>query len=122
RARGLPFRGMSETYEVGRNYLSFGAVFYDRGYFEQAEAYFLLAAKEDPGGSEPLYGLGRVCLEQHKDRGAWGYFQRAVKAQANYPRTLPHSWNDLGLLAAPAPKNDQGLGHFTKSPPIQPGH
>src|SRR5262249_1551360 len=61
-ARGLPFPGMSETYEVGRNYLSFGAVFYDRGYFEQAEAYFLLAAKEDPGGCVPLFSVRREWL------------------------------------------------------------
>jgi tetratricopeptide (TPR) repeat protein len=121
-ARGLPFSGVSETYEVGRNYLSFGAVFYDRGYFEQAEAYFLLAAKEDPGGAEPLYGLGSVCLEQHKDREAWDYFQRAVKAQANYPGTVPNSWNDLGLLAARAGKTDEAIGYFTKALEINPEH
>jgi len=121
-ARGLPFSGVSATYEVGRNYLSFAAVFYDRGYFEQAEAYFLLAAKEDPGGAEPLYGLGSVCLEQHKDREAWDYFERAVKAQANYPGTVPNSWNDLGLLAARAGKTDEAIGYFTKALEINPEH
>jgi Flp pilus assembly protein TadD len=121
-ARGLPLPGVSETYEVGRNYLSFGAVFYDRGYFEQAEAYFLLAAKEDPSGAEPLYGLGSVCLERHKDSEAWDYFQRAVKAQANYPGTVPNSWNDLGLLAARAGKTDEAIGYFAKALEINPEH
>jgi len=121
-ARGLPFPGVSETYEVGRNYLSFGAVFYDRGYFEQAESYFRLAEKEDPTGAEALYGLGSVSLEQHKDQEAWDYFQRAVKAQANYPSTLPNAWNDLGILAARAGKTDEAIGYFTKALELNPEH
>jgi tetratricopeptide (TPR) repeat protein len=120
-ARGLPFPGVGETYEAGRNYLSFGAVFYDRGYFEQAEAYFRLAAKED-AGAEPLYGLGSVSLEQHKDREAWEYFQHAVKAQASYPGTLPNSWNDLGILAARAGNTDEAIGYFAKALEINPDH
>jgi len=121
-ARGLPFPGVSETYEVGRNYLSFAAVFYDRGYFEQAEAYFQLAQKEDPAGAEALYGLGSVCLEQHKDQEAWDYFQRSLKAQANYPSTLPNSWNDLGILAARAGKTDEAIGYFRKALDLNPEH
>src|SRR5262249_23754600 len=120
--RGLPFPGVSETYEVGRNYLSFGAVFYDRGYFEQAEAYFGLAAKDDPNGAEPLYGLGSVCLEQHKDQEAWDYFQRAVKAQASYPGTVPNSWNNLGLLAAREGKTDEAIGYFKRALERNPEH
>src|SRR5208337_3622901 len=69
-ARGLPFAGVSGTYEVGRNYLSVGAVFYERGYLDQSEAFFQLAAKEDPEGAEPLYGLGSVYLEQKKNKEA----------------------------------------------------
>jgi len=99
-ARGLPFAGVGETYEVGRNYLSFGSVFYERGYLEQAEIFFRIAEKEDPGGAEPLYGLGSVYLEQQKRKEAREYFERAVKSATDYPATLPNAWNNLGILAA----------------------
>ncbi len=114
-ALGLPFAGVSETYEVGRNYLSFGAVFYERGYLEQSEAFFQLAAKEDPGGAEPLYGLGSVYLEQKKNKEARDCFQRAIQAEANYPGTWSNSWNNLGLLAAREGKTDEAIGHFQKA-------
>ena len=67
---GLPFTGVTETYDFGRNYLSFGSVFYERGYLEQAEAFFRLAEKDDPAAAEPLYGLGSVYLAQQKRKDA----------------------------------------------------
>ena len=113
--RGLPFPGVSDSYDVGRNYLSFGAVFYERGYLEQSEAYFRLAEKDDPGGAEALYGLGSVCLEQHKNHEAREYFERASRAQANYPATMPNTWNNLGILSAREGKTDEAIGYFEKS-------
>ncbi|HEV2101622.1 MAG TPA: FG-GAP-like repeat-containing protein [Candidatus Acidoferrum sp.] len=120
--RGLPFAGVSETYEIGRNYLSFGAVFYERGYLEPAEEYFLLAAKEDPGGAEPLYGLGSVYLDQKKSKEARECFERAVKATADYPATLPNAWNNLGILSAREGKTDEAIGYFQNALAIQPEH
>ena len=113
--RGLPFPGVKDTYDVGRNYLSFGAVFYESGYLEQSEAYFRLAEKDDPGGAEALYGLGSVCLEQHKNQEAREYFERASRAQTNYPATLPNTWNNLGILSARDGKTDEAIGYFEKS-------
>jgi tetratricopeptide (TPR) repeat protein len=121
-ARGLPFAGVSETYEVGRNYLSFGSVFYERGYLEEAEAFFQLAAKDDPGGAEPLYGLGSVYLEQQKRREAREYFERAIKSAADYPATLPNAWNNLGILAAREGKTDEAIGYFQKALEMNPEH
>ena len=121
-ARGLPFAGVSETYEVGRNYLSFGSVFYERGYLEQAEEFFRLAEKEDPGGAEPLYGLGSVYLEQQKRKEAREYFERAVRSAADYPPTLPNAWNNLGILAAREGKTDEAIGFFQKALEINPDH
>jgi len=114
-ARGLPFAGNSGSYTVGRNYLSFGAVFYERGYLEQSEAYFRLAQKEDPGGAEALYGLGSVFLKQGRDAEARQYFQKATEAQAGYPSTLPNTWNNLGILAAREGKTEEALGFFQKA-------
>jgi tetratricopeptide (TPR) repeat protein len=121
-ARGLPFAGVSATYEVGRNYLSFGAVFYERGYLEQAEEFFRLAAKDDPGGAEPLYGLGSVYLEQQKRREAREYFERAIKSAADYPATLPNAWNNLGILVAREGKTDEAIGYFQKALEMNPEH
>jgi tetratricopeptide (TPR) repeat protein len=121
-ARGLPFAGVSETYDVGRNYLSFGAVFYERGYLEQAEEYFRLAMKDAPGGAEPLYGLGSVYLEQKKSKEAREYFERTVKAAADYPATLPNAWNNLGILSAREGNTDEAIGYFQKALAINPEH
>ncbi|HXH66903.1 MAG TPA: FG-GAP-like repeat-containing protein [Candidatus Limnocylindrales bacterium] len=121
-ARGLPFAGVSATYEVGRNNLSFGAVFYERGYLEQAEEFFRLAEKDNPEGAEPLYGLGSVYLEQKKTKQARESFERAVKAQADYPGTMPNAWNNLGILAAQDGKTDEAIGFFQKALTIDPEH
>ena len=121
-ARGLPFAGVSETYEAARNYLSFGAVFYERGYLEQAEEFFRLAEKDDPDGAEPLYGLGSVYLEQERRKEARECFERAVKSTADYPATLPNAWNNLGILAAREGKTDEAIGFFQKALEIDPDH
>ena len=120
--RGLPFAGVSTTYEIGRNYLSFGAVFYERGHLEQAEEFFRLAEKEYPDGAEPLYGLGSVYLEQQKRKEAREYFQRAVRSAADYPVTLPNAWNNLGILAAREGNTDEAIGFFQKALGINPDH
>ena len=120
--RGLPFAGVSDAYEVGRNYLSFGAVFYERDYLEQAQEFFRLAEKDDPSGAEPLYGLGSVYLEQKESKEARVCFERAVKATADYPATLPNAWNNLGILSAREGKTDEAIEYFQKALAINPEH
>jgi tetratricopeptide (TPR) repeat protein len=121
-AQGLPFAGVSATYDVGRNYLSFGAIFYERGYLQPAQEFFQLAAKDDPAGAEPLYGLGSVYLDQKKPKEARECFERALKAAPNYPATLPNAWNNLGILSAREGKTDEAIGYFQKSLAISPDH
>src|SRR5258708_464974 len=101
-ARALPFPGVVETFEFGRNYLSYGSVFFQRGYFAQAEAFFRLALLHDPSSAEALYGLGSAQLNQQKAAEARESFERATKLHASYPDTLANAWNNLGLLATPA--------------------
>ena len=61
--KALPFPGVIEDAEFHRNYLSYGSVFYQRGYFEQAQASFERALADDPASAEALYGLGSSMLE-----------------------------------------------------------
>ena len=46
-AKALPFPGVTDTTEFQRNYLSFGSVFFQREYFDQAEASFRQALRDD---------------------------------------------------------------------------
>ena len=121
-ARALPFPGVSDTIEFGRNYLSYGSVFFQRGYMDQAEASFRIAFRDDPSSAEALYGIGSVYLNQQKTAEARESFERALKLHASYPDTLANSWNNLGLLAAQAGHMDEAIGHFQEALKQSPDH
>src|SRR4029077_20088629 len=93
-ARALPFPGVSDTIAFGRNYLSYGSVFFQRGYMDQAAASFQIALRDDPTSAEALYGIGSVYLDQQKTAEARESFERALKLRASYPDTLANSWNN----------------------------
>ncbi len=78
-ARALPFPSAKYQLEVGRNYLSYGALFFQRGYLDQAEVSFQQALGDDPSSAEALYGIGSVYLNQNKNAAARESFERAVK-------------------------------------------
>lgn len=120
--KALPFAGLAGTYEFGRNYLSFGSVFFQRGYFDQAEASFQLALRDDPSSAEAYYGLGSVYLKQDKAREARDSFERTVKVSASYPETLPNAWNNLGLLATREGRTDDAIGYFQEALRVSPDH
>jgi tetratricopeptide (TPR) repeat protein len=122
RAKALPFRGVSETYEFGRNSLSLGSAFFQRGYFDRAEAAFRLALRDDPSSAEAYYGLGSVYLKLEKLREARDSFERAVKLSASYPDTLPNAWNNLGLLATREGHMDEAVGYFQEALRVSPDY
>lgn len=122
RAKALPFPGLSATYDFGRNYLSFGFVFFERGYFEQSEAFFQQALKDDPNSAEALYGLGSAYLQQKKTNEARECFQRTLQLHASYPGTLPNAWNNLGILAAREGNTDLAIQYFQRALQIDPEH
>jgi tetratricopeptide (TPR) repeat protein len=121
-AKALPFRGVSETYEFGRNSLSLGSAFFERGYFDPAETAFRLALRADPSSAEAEYGLGSVYLKQEKTREARESFERAVKLNAGYPDTVPNAWNNLGLLATRDGRTDDAIRHFGKALEVSPDY
>jgi tetratricopeptide (TPR) repeat protein len=121
-ARALPFPGVAETFEFGRNYLSFGSVFFQRGYFDQAASSFRLALRDDPSSAEAFYGLGSSYLNQQKTAEARESFERATKLHATYPDTLANAWNNLGLLATQEGHADEAIRCFQEAVRLSPNH
>ena len=121
-ARALPFPGVTDTIEFGRNYLSYGSVFFQRGYMDQAAASFRIALRDDPSSAEALYGIGSVYLNQQKTAEARESFERALKLRASYPDTLANSWNNLGLLAAREGRTGEAIGSFQEALKLSPDH
>ncbi len=121
-AQALPFPGASETFEFGRNYLSLGSVFFQRGYIDQAAASFGLALRDDPSSAEACYGLGSSYLSQNKTVEARESFERAIKLHATYPDTLANAWNNLGLLATREGRTDDAIRCFKEALRSSPDH
>ena len=121
-AKALPFPGISETLEFRRNYLSYGSVYFQRGYFDQAEASFKLALRDNPSSAEALYGLGSVYLKQQKTSEARDCFERTIKLHASYPDTLPNAWNNLGLLATREGRTAEAIPYFQEALRLSPDH
>jgi tetratricopeptide (TPR) repeat protein len=121
-ARALPFPGVTDTIEFGRNYLSYGSVFFQRGYMDQAEASFRIALRDDPSSAEALYGIGSVYLDQQKNAEARESFKRVLTLRASYPDTLANSWNNLGLLAAREGGTGEAVSCFHEALKLSPDH
>jgi tetratricopeptide (TPR) repeat protein len=121
-ARALPFPGVTDTIEFGRNYLSIGSMFFQRGYMDQAAASFKVALRDDPSSAEALYGIGSVYLDQQKNADARDSFERALKLRASFPDTLANSWNNLGLLAAREGRASEAIGYFQETLKLSPDH
>ncbi len=119
-ARALPFSGLIGS-EFTRNYLSYGSIFFQRGYMEEAAGFFRQALQDDPSSAEALYGLGSAYLNQKKTAEARESFEGATKLRASYPDTLPNAWNNLGLLAAREGKTDEAIEYFKKALELNPG-
>ena len=121
-ASALPFQGVTETFESGRNYLSYGSIFFQRGYFDQSAKAFQQALTNDSSSAEAAYGLGSAYLSQQKISEARKNFERATKLQANYPDTIANAWNNLGLIAAQANRTDEAVEDFREALRVSPDH
>lgn len=120
--RGLPFASGLSTTAIGRNHLSWGALFYQRGYLEQAEASFQQALADDPSSAEALYGIGSVYLNQNKNAAAREVFERCVKQKPDYPDTVPDAWNNLGVIATRESNVAEAIEDFKQALSINPNH
>jgi tetratricopeptide (TPR) repeat protein len=118
----LPFSGLSSDLEYRRNYFGFGLIYFQRGYYEQSEAWFQLALKDDPSNAEAHYGLGSVYLKQDRNSEAKASFERTVQLKTNYAMTLTNAWNNLGLLAARQGNMTEAISHFQEALRLDPNH
>jgi tetratricopeptide (TPR) repeat protein len=121
-SKALPFPGLTEAYEYGRNQFSLGFEFYDRGYFEEAAAFFQQALKEDPQSAEAYYGLGSAYLQLQKSDDARRCFERALQLHATYPGTVPNAWNNLGISSAREGNTDLAIQQFQHALQVDPEH
>ena len=121
-ARALPFPGVAETFECGRNYLSYGSMFFQRGYFDQAAASFQLAMRDNPSSAEACYGLGSAYLNLQKTAEARESFERAIKLRASYPDTLANAWNNLGLLSTQEGSTEEAVRRFQEAVRLSSDH
>jgi tetratricopeptide (TPR) repeat protein len=121
-ASALPYPGVAEITEFGRNYLSFGSVYFQRGYLDQAAAAFQIALRDDPESAEALYGIGSVFLDQQKNKEARDCFERTLKLRASYPDTLANAWNNLGLLAGREGRVIKAIANFQQALKLSPDH
>ena len=121
-AKALPFPGVTDAQEFQRNDLSYGSVFFQHGYYDQAATWFQLALKDDPSSAEALYGLGSAYLEQGRTSEAQQTFERAITLHSSFPGTLPNAWNNLGLLAARAGRTEDAVKSFRQALTLDPDH
>jgi tetratricopeptide (TPR) repeat protein len=120
--RVLPFSIPGQKLEFGRNHLSYGSLYFQRGYLDQAEASFKRALRDDPSSAEAAYGIGSVYLKQEKDAAARESFQRAVKLKAGYPGTMADAWNNLGVLATREGRAEESVKCFSEALQTDPNH
>jgi tetratricopeptide (TPR) repeat protein len=121
-ALALPFAGLTAASEFPRNALSYGSIYFQRGYYDEAAAWFQRALRDKPDSAEALYGLGSAYLQQGKTAEAREQFEQATKVQSAYPDTLPNAWNNLGLIAAREGQADQAIGFFQHALALSPDH
>jgi tetratricopeptide (TPR) repeat protein len=121
-AKALPFPGVASHYEFGRNYLSLGSIFFQRGFADYAESFFQSALKQDPTSAEAFYGLGSVYLKQGKNSLAQQNFESCVRLTPSYPETTPNGWNNLGLLATREGNTLKAIGYFERAIQVDPNH
>jgi tetratricopeptide (TPR) repeat protein len=121
-SKALPFSGITDTTEFTRNYLSFGSIFFQRGYYDQAIASFERAFHDNPTSAEALYGVGSIYLQRKQNVEAREAFDRVTRLQASYPDTLPNAWNNLGILAAREGQIAEAVPYFQQALKLSPDH
>jgi tetratricopeptide (TPR) repeat protein/peroxiredoxin len=119
-ALALPFKGVGETFAFGRNYLSYGSIYFQYGYFDQAANSFQQVLVSDPTSAEAAYGLGSAYLSQQKIPEARESFQHATKLQAGYPNTTANAWNNLGLIATRVNDAAEAVKSFQEAVRLSP--
>ena len=121
--KGLPFPGVASTTDFTRNYLSYGSIFFERGYMTEAEHFLNLALRDDPGQFRSTLRLwaASICNKTNLPKLA-PRSNACIKLPQRYPGTLPNAWNNLGLLSAREGHTDEAIQQFQQALQLDPDH
>jgi len=109
--KALPFPGHFYSGEVRRNTFTYGVVYYEKGYLDQAVASFQQTLRDTPDYPEAHYNLGTLYLKKQMRAEAKEHFQKALQLRPDYPDAL----NNVGLIAAEEGRADEALGYFQEA-------
>jgi Flp pilus assembly protein TadD len=121
-ALALPYKGNAATYTYGRNHLSLGSVYFEKGYLEPAETFFRMALRDDPVSAEAHYGIGSVALKRNQIPEARVAFEQALRLNPAYSDTGPNAWNNLGLIATREGRMDEAVRCFREALKLSPDY
>ncbi|HUI43332.1 MAG TPA: FG-GAP-like repeat-containing protein [Terriglobia bacterium] len=107
----LPFPGRTYGAGFSRNYHTYGAAYFQAGYFDQALASFEMVVRRDPNDATAHYNLATIYLQKGEPDLARPALLRALEIRPAYPDAL----NDLGLLASRAGQNGDAESFFRKA-------
>jgi tetratricopeptide (TPR) repeat protein/peroxiredoxin len=106
--KALPFPGTYYGGEFRRNYFSYGVAFSQRGYFDQAVAFFQVVVRDYPDYADAHYNLGTLYLQKKMLSEAREHLLKAVQIVPGYA----NAWNNLGLLALDEGRTEEAVGYF----------
>lgn len=106
--KALPFPGKYYGGEFHRNYFSYGVAFSQRGYFDQAVAFFQIVVRDYPDYADAHYNLGTLYLQKKMLSEAREHLLKAVQISPGYA----NAWNNLGLLALDESRLEEAVGYF----------
>jgi len=107
-SKALPFPGTYYGGEFHRNYFSYGVAFSQRGYFDQAAAFFQVVVRDYPYYADAHYNLGTLYLQKKMLTQAREHLLKAVQISPGYA----NAWNNLGLLALDEGRPEEAVGKF----------
>ena len=116
--RALPFEGTLYQSTFQRNDFTYGIAFFQRGYLDQAAAWFKQVIAVRPDDPEAYYNLGTLYLRKNSLSEAREYLQKTVKLRPEYSE----AWNNLGMLEAEEGHASEAIRNFQHSLALKPDY
>jgi len=115
---GLPFPGRYYTGEPHHNYFTYGVVYMQHQYYDEAEAAFERSLQRSPNNSNTYYDLGLIALNKGRPSEARGRLEKAVELDPSNA----DAWNNLGVAMGELGDHDRARLNFQRALERQPAH